>query len=231
MPNSKISIIIPFYNQSKKILDCLESIKKQTFKNFEVIVVNDGSKDIKHIDLVRQIKNNISFARCLYQENQGAPSARNKGFSESNGKYIIFCDADIVMKPDMLEKMAFILDKNPEVSYVYSSFKFGWKIFKLWEFDAQKLHEMPYIHTTSMIRREHFPGFDESFERFQDWDLWLTMLENGFMGKWINETLFQVKSGGTISSWAPSFFIKLGIGKHSREYKQARVNILQKHAK
>ena len=84
-----------------------------------------------------------------------------------------------------------MLDENEDISYVYSSFKFRWKTFKLWEFNAEKLKEMPYIHTTSLIRREHFPGFDPKLKRMQDWDLWLTMQEKGYKGKWINEVLFK----------------------------------------
>ena len=155
--------------------------------------------------------------------------ARNNGFKQSTGKYIIFCDADIIMKPTMLEKMNKVLDENLDISYVYSSFKFGWKKFNLWEFDADKLRQMPYIHTTSLMRREHFAGFDPSLKRFQDWDLWLTMLEKGYIGKWLNEVLFKIKSGGTISSWLPSFFVKLGMGKKAKQYNSSKQQILDKH--
>ena len=224
MQNPKISIIIPLHNQHKKLLKCLESIKTQTFQDFEVIIINDGSKDIAHNALCADVKRIISNAKCLYQENQGAPKARNRGFQESAGQYVIFCDADIEMKPTMLEKMNRVLDENPQISYTYSSFKFGWKKFKLWEFDADRLKQMPYIHTTSLIRRQHFPKFDENLKRLQDWDLWLTMLSQEHIGKWINQVLFTVKSGGTISKWIPSFLTKF-----SSEYKGAVSLIKNKH--
>ncbi|MDP3995084.1 MAG: glycosyltransferase family A protein, partial [bacterium] len=164
MSNPKISIIIPAYNRPKELAECLSSIRNQTINSpsfakegvgggYEIIIVDDGSDEpIGAID----------GARVIRQENQGAPAARNRGFAESTGRYVIFCDADVVMKPDMLANMSKVLDENPGVSYAYSSFKFGWKKFKLWEFSAEKLKEMPYIHTTSLMRREHFPGFDQS---------------------------------------------------------------------
>ena len=133
------------------------------------------------------------------------------------------------MKPGMLSKMSKALDEHPNISYVYSSFKFGWKKFKLWEFDAARLRQMPYIHTTSLIRREHFPGFDPNLKRLQDWDLWLTMLEQGHVGQWISEVLFEVKAGGTMSSWLPSFLAKIGLGKKAKQYQAAVKIIKNKH--
>jgi len=226
MQSPKISIIIPVYNQHKKLLECLKSIKAQTFQDFEVIIVNDGSTDASHEALCQKARAIIPSAKCFYQENQGAPTARNNGFAQSTGQYILFCDADIVMKPDMLSKMSKTVDENSESSYAYSSFKFGWKRFKLWEFDADKLRQMPYIHTTSLIRREHFPGFDPNLKRLQDWDLWLSMLEQGHVGQWIPEVLFTVKTGGTMSSWLPSFLTKWQFFAKNTKY-QSALKIIQ----
>jgi glycosyltransferase involved in cell wall biosynthesis len=207
-----ISIIIPVYNHSRELKKCLNSVLKQDFRNFEVIIVNDGSTD--NLDpILNEYKNifkeeKIEF-KIIEQENRGASVARNKGFLESTGKYILFLDADIKMNYNMLYKMKSVLDSNNDCSYVYSSFKFGFKTFKLWPFSAKKLREMPYIHTSSLIRREHFTGFDEGLAKFQDWDLWLQMLSLGYKGFWIPKVLFKIKTGGTMSSWAPSFFYKI----------------------
>ncbi len=226
-----VSVIIPVYNQSQKIKKCLESLWRQSFGNYEVIVIDDGSCD--NLDSVLDIYK-IKFQQSqkdffvFHQKNQGAAVARNKGFEKSRGRYVIFLDADIVMNPKMLEKMVKTLEKNPDKSYVYSSYKFGFKTFKLWEFSERKLQEMPFIHTSSLIRRRHFPGFDEKIKRLQDWDLWLTMLENGHFGIWIPEVLFQIKSGGTMSSWLPSFFYQcFPFWPSVKRYKKA-VNIIKK---
>ncbi|MDZ4221651.1 MAG: glycosyltransferase family A protein [Patescibacteria group bacterium] len=210
-----ISIIIPVYNNAKELAECLASIHRQTLKPSEVIIVDDGSGEPI---------GKIEGSCVIRQENRGAPAARNRGFKESRGEYVIFCDADVVMRPNMLATMSKVLDENPDVSYAYSSFKFGWKKFKLWEFSADKLRQMPYIHTTSLMRRKHFPGFDESLKRLQDWDLWLKMLAEGHSGTWINEVLFTVTSGGTISRWLPSF-----LAGRNTAYRHAVLQVKRKH--
>ena len=201
-----ISIIIPSYQHAREIGLCLESIFSQTFKDYEAIIVNDGSTD-NTLDVLQPFLDRVTL---ITQENRGGNAARNRGFREARGEYLLFCDADIVMRPYFLAKMLRALEKNPDASYAYASFKLGWKKFQLWPFDAEKLKEMNYIHTTSLIRREHFSGFDESIRRLQDWDLWLTMLEQGHHGVWIPEVLsVAIPHKGGISTWVPGIFYRI----------------------
>jgi glycosyltransferase involved in cell wall biosynthesis len=233
-----ISIIIPVYNQAEKLRGCLESIFNQTIISkdifaLEIIIVNDGSTD--NIEQVINDMKNISFSKSLRfvyraQKNQGANPARNRGAEDAGGEFMIFCDADIIMEPEMLEKMLSELNKNPNKSFVYSSYLWGAKKFRLWNYDENKLKEMPYIHTTSLLRKEHFPGFDNSIKRLQDWDLWLTMLEQGHTGIWIDEVLFKVNTGGTMSSWLPKIAYKiLPFLPKVKKYKIAVAAIKDKH--
>jgi glycosyltransferase involved in cell wall biosynthesis len=227
-----ISIIIPVYNQSNKLDKCLESIKNQTFNNYEIIIVNDGSKD-KLAEIYEKHKSDLGLKLDLIsQDNKGANAARNFGLANSKGEFIIFCDADIQMKPQMLMAMYDSLDKNSSASFAYSSFIYGHKKFTLFPYDAGRLKQMPYIHSTSLIRREHFPqnGWDESIKKFQDWDLWLTMLEEGRTGTWINEILFTVETGGTMSTWLPGFAYKYFKFLPSvKKYRSAMEIIKKKH--
>jgi len=228
----RISAIIPCYNHASSVGRCLESIFAQTYRDIEVVVVDDGSTD----DLDRALKPYLGKFRLVRQENRGGPSARNHGFRESSGDLVLFCDADIVWKEDAFAKLAGALDVHPEAAYAYGSFKFGWKTFGLWEFDAERLRKHNYIHTGSLIRRAKFPGFDESLKRFQDWDLWLTMLERGDVGVWVPEVLCRVmtKRGG-ISSWMPKIayripWDKLGWKpKRVAAYEAAAAVIKKKH--
>ncbi|MBI4281315.1 glycosyltransferase family 2 protein [Candidatus Uhrbacteria bacterium] len=239
-----ISIIIPTYNHKKALAKCLASIAAQTFRDYEVIIIDDGSTDGTG-EWLRTMKNHESRIANYAIEtirdslfvirnstNGGAPAARNAGLQKAKGEYVIFCDADVVMRPDMLRKMHDALQKNFEVSYAYSSFTFGWKTFTLWPFDAEKLRRMPYIHSTSLIRRLHFPktGWDETLKRLQDWDLFLTMLEEGHTGVWISDILFTVavRRGG-ISNWLPSFFYKISFLPSVKKYKAAEKIICTKH--
>lgn len=204
-----VSIIIPVYNQADKLARCLDSILAQSYADYEVIIVNDGSMDDPQ-SIIKNYELRITNLKIINQENRGSNPARNRGMKEARGEYLLFCDADIEMSPEMLGEMLSALKNNPEAAYAYSSFKFGSKLFKLFPFEADKLRTMPFIHTTSLIRREFFPGFDENIKRLQDWDLWLTILKQyGKGGAWIDKVLFKVKTGGTISNWLPSIFYKI----------------------
>lgn len=227
-----ISIIIPAYNQARKLDRCLKSIREQTIDNYEIILVNDGSTDQTE-KVAKKYKQEFGLTMTyVSQENQGSNSARNRGFKLSKGEYVIFCDADIYMRADMLEVMRTTLKNNPDAGYAYSSFTFGSKTFMLWEFDAEKLRQMPYIHSTSLIKQNVLPDipWDENIPRLQDWDLWLTLLEKNVKGVWIDRILFHIETGGTMSHWLPSFAYKLfPFLPKVRKYKQAEEIIKKKH--
>jgi len=228
MATETIDIIIPAYNASQSLTACLLSIWKQTFKAFRLTVVNDGSTD----DTAKILKRYSDRLNIIEQSNQGASAARNAGAKQARAEFIIFVDADIILQPKMLEIMHKTLVNHSDASYAYSAFKFGRKKFKLWKFSANQLRRMPYIHTTSLIRRKHFPGFDEKLKRFQDWDLWLTMLVKKHHGIFIKEILFKVKAGGMMSTWLPSFFYVAPMFKKHKEveaYQQAKKIIFEKH--
>lgn len=201
MNNQKlVSIIIPCYNAEKTLEKTLESIFNQTYRNYEIIAVNDGSTD-ETLNILNNYKNKITI---INQENKGASAARNCGFKESKGQYLLFCDADVILKPTIIEKMVKTLMEHPIASYCYCNFRFGWHTFKLFPFDEEKLKKENYISMMSLIRREHFLGFDESLKRFQDWDLWKRMLDKGYKGIWYPEFLFSapMKKGGiSKDSW------------------------------
>ncbi len=227
-----ISIIIPTYQHEKEIGKCISSILNQTFEDYEIIVVNDGSTD----NTLKVLENYKGKIKIINQENRGASSARNRGFKESKGEFILFCDADMILRSDMLEKLLEALKENPDKSYAYSSFKFGWKKFKAGEFDKEKLKKINYIHTSTLIRRQHFLGFDELLKKFQDWDLWLSMSEHNYYGIWVREVLFKIKPRQSgMSHWLPSFFYKapfkkLGIySKIINDYEKAKEIINKKH--
>lgn len=229
-----ISIIIPIYNQADKLRKTLDSINKQSLKDLEVIIINDGSSDNPEqvfTDFLTTTKTELTFS-FFNQENKGAPAARNKGFRESKGEYLFFCDADAMLEANALEILLNTLIDNPGASYAYSSFKWGRKKFKGQDFDAKQLRQKPYIHTMSLIRRNDFPenGWDENIKKFQDWDLWLTMLENNKVGIFVNQFLFTITPGGTISSWLPGFAYKvLPFLPAVKKYKAAMAIIYRKH--
>lgn len=97
-----ISIIIPIYNTSNYLEKCLESVVNQSFKNFEVICIDDGSTDGSY-DILEKFKSKYDNIKVIYQKNQGVAVARNRGLNEVTGDYIIFIDSDDFIKPNYLE--------------------------------------------------------------------------------------------------------------------------------
>ena len=203
----EISVIIPVYNHARELSRCVASLRNQTKPPSELIIVDDGSTDESADIAEQECRRGGPWQRCevMRQPNSGAPVARNAGFERSREDLILFSDADIEWQPHALEKLQRALTENPSASYSYSSFYFGWKFFRAGAFDGQRLKKVNYVHTSALIRREHFPGFDPALKKFQDWDLWLTMLEQGHIGVWVDEPLFRVqprRSG--MSHWLPA---------------------------
>lgn len=99
-----ISIVMPVYNIEKYLKECLDSILNQTFKDFEIICVDDGSKDNSLNILNEYAKKDLRF-KIISQENSGAGVARNNGLSRAQGEFIIFLDSDDYFEPTMLEEM------------------------------------------------------------------------------------------------------------------------------
>jgi hypothetical protein len=100
------------------------------------------------------------------------------------------------------------------------------------EFNAEKLKTAPYIHTMGLIRRSDFPaaGWDINIKKLQDWDLWLTMLEQGHEGLWVNQILFTIAPGGIISSWLPaSAYLLFPFLPTVKKYKRAVQIVKHKH--
>ncbi len=228
-----ISIIIPVFNKPENLEQCLTSVFKQTYRDVEVIVVDDGSSDS---DVIKNIISKFPIDEFVRQDNQGAPKARNVGFDKSKGEYIIFLDSDAVMSPNMLEKMYNIISISDDLAFVYSSYKYGSHLMTVQDFDIESLQNINYIHTSSLLRRKNFPKFDESLKKFQDWDLWLTITEQGGRGQAITEVLFKViDTSGTMSTWLPSFVYSLHwpiLGytpKVLQKYFKARDIIRKKH--
>ena len=227
-----ISIIIPTYNDAPFLARCLDSVFAQTINDFEVIVVNDGSTD-NTLDILQSYHDRITV---IDQANQGRNPARTRGFKESQGDFLIFLDSDIKMRSDMLELLYQALVQNPGASYAYSSFRFGGKLFKGFPFDPERLRQLNYIHTSALIRGEDFPGFDPVIKKFQDWDVWLTMLGQGKCGVFVDQVLFHAAvDQQALSKWMPKIAYNIPwklIGwkpKRIKQYEEAKEIINNKH--
>ncbi len=185
MVNHKVSIIIPTYNHASYLPDAIKSVLSQTFKNFEIIVVNDGSTD-NTVDVLQPYMGMIKY---IYKDNGGLSSARNVGIRNSTGEYIVFLDADDMLMPDKLKIQSVILDENPDIGMVYSDEYIIYGDDKDKKYTARDGRQLPsgnifkdlFLESfiavmTAMVRRTCFDRigfFDESLLCNEDDDMWL----------------------------------------------------------
>lgn len=230
----KVSIIIPTYNHAKVIGLALEAVLAQTHPITEIIVVNDGSTD-NTLEVLKKYSGQITL---IDQKNAGPNAARNIGLRAATGDLVMCLDADVILERAAIEKLVQALNNHPEASYAYGSFYFGWKYFASHPFSAAKLREYNYIHTSALVRIADHPGFDEEIRRFQDWDVWLTMLAKNKTGIFVPEVLANIMVSGKSrigSSWLPKMSYRIPwpiLGytpKKISNYFKARSIIKNKH--
>jgi len=181
-----ISIIIPAYNAAATLSATLQSVFQQTWTDFEVIVVDDGSDDAT-LAIARQFTD--PRLKIIAQANCGAAASRNRGFAESTGEYIAFLDADDLWSPDKLAAQLRALKENPAAAVAYS-----WTDWI--DEHGERLRRGGYHHfsgdvrgplltvnllengSNPLIRREAIAaigGFDPALRASQDWDFYLRL--------------------------------------------------------
>lgn len=178
----EISIIIPTFNSYDYICSAINSVLSQTYKDFEIIIIDDGSID----DTKEVLTKYNGKIRYLYQENQGVASARNLGIRESKGEYIAFLDSDDLWIPDKLAIQMDVFNKKPDIGLVCSScieFNENKKLnyiirprnFRGCSFKDLFLEN--FIQTSTVVtKKESFQKvglFDERLKVAEDYDMWL----------------------------------------------------------
>jgi glycosyltransferase involved in cell wall biosynthesis len=134
------SVIIPTYNREKSIVEAVESVLSQTFKDFELLVIDDGSTD-GTADLLKPISERDSRLRYIYQQNAERSAARNNGIDQSKGQYLCFLDSDDIYLPEHLEKFhKTITEHGCPVAYFLSN--------AIMEFNGKRKKEPPYVTQT-----------------------------------------------------------------------------------
>ena len=109
-----ISVIIPVYNTEPYLMDCVESVQKQTYPAFELILIDDGSEDQRG-QICQKASVEDQRILFLHQEHKGVSAARNYGIKAANGKYLFFMDSDDVIHPELLETLCMLLEKHHAV--------------------------------------------------------------------------------------------------------------------
>jgi glycosyltransferase involved in cell wall biosynthesis len=184
----KVSVIVPVYNGEKYIREAIDSILNQSYKDFEVIVIDDGSKD-NTLSIIKEYAGKI---RWKSQKNKGQASAINEGIKMAKGEYVAYLDADDVCMPQRLEIQVKYLDEHPDVGLVYSSFcqvnSIGkiQRIIKAVPYDHFVLLQKDYIARSAVMHRKKCLDkvglFDEGITGDDDWDMWIRISEKFGIG-------------------------------------------------
>ncbi|WP_200977035.1 glycosyltransferase family A protein [Echinicola sp. 20G] len=174
------SVIIPLYNKAPYICRAIDSVLQQSFKDFEVIVVNDGSTDGGAEMVTHKFQDQI---QVLHQSNKGVSVARNAGIAEASGVYIAFLDADDYWHPAYLAVVDSIIQLHPEIGLIgtkYDAHKlnFSMPIRSRFVNDYWKeaIKNTLFFTSATVMKKTFFenqPGFDQKLKLGEDIDVWL----------------------------------------------------------
>jgi len=226
---SKLSVIIPTYNEEGVIRDCLSSLNNQTIKDFEIIVVDDGSTD-KTMNILSGMQEAKYRLQILKQKHKGPGEARNLGVKRSKGEVIVFVDADMTFDKNFLKELTSPIvegavkgtfSKNEMVSNWDNVWARSWNINEGWE-DGRR-HPKDYPDSQKVFRAilksefEKVGGFDPSLGYMDDWSLSKKL---GYEAKNVKGAKFYHKNPETLkeifshAKWVAKRPYKLGgVGK------------------
>jgi glycosyltransferase involved in cell wall biosynthesis len=190
--NQKVSIIIPTYNSAEYIAETLDSAFAQTYKNCEIIVIDDGSTD----NTKEVLQSYMSKIKYIYKENGGVSSARNVGIENAEGEYIAFLDSDDIWLPEKLEKQMERFKSEPDLGLVYSDcIRFNENGIEQSKRIVNRYFEgnifikllEGYVLPTStvVVKRSCFSiadHFNESLMVSEDYDMWLRISKHYNIG-------------------------------------------------
>jgi len=228
----KVSVVIPAYNRAHYICEAIRSVLCQTFMDFELIIVDDGSTDN-----TREIVNSFQEPRIkyIYQENCGVAAARNTGIAASSGEYISFLDSDDSFFENALEKEVLVLDKHPEVAFCYCQryvidgngrmfvVKTSQKVSNILEGNDVIKDRLIYGHffgtSATLVRRSYLYEvglFDPTFRYgSEDYDLFVKLAKRRFVA-YIAEPLLKYRIHSS----------NMSVGRDLDEYMSTQKRIL-----
>lgn len=180
-----VSVIIPSYNLGQYIGETLQSVKDQTFKDWECIVVENGSTDNSKEVIKEFVSVDARFTLMPLLTNIGVAAARNRALQRCFGKYILFLDADDLIDPHYMEAAVAALEEDPDLDVVYArADRFGVEsTWDLPDFDMNTMLARNCLYVSCFFRKQthdlyYGGGFDTAFVHgYEDWDFWLSFFE------------------------------------------------------
>lgn len=236
-----VSVVIPAFNRAHTLAQAVNSVLAQSYKNYEIIIVDDGSTDTTK-NVVEQFSDVV---RYFYQDNKGPSAARNTGIRHAKGALIAFLDSDDVWREDKLSRQVACFEGKPQVGIVASGHELrneNWAITHVTLLSGREIRQIQrkdlyknFFSTPSVVvRAECFKEvgcFDESIRYGEDWDMWLRILQK-YDCSVINEPLVSVRvnCSGISTDFSESNICELYkvINKHGIGNKTSRFSTLMK---
>ena len=221
--NSKISVVMAVYNGQKYVREAIESILNQTFRDFEFIIVDDGSIDTTSEILKEYAREDERIKIITNPKNIGLTKSLNKAIKVAQGKYIARMDADDISLPERLERQIEFMRKNPEVGLLGTAYYemnlkgeiVGDKFFPTSDKKLKKIliKYNPFFHASVMIRKEILDKiglYNENIPKAQDYDLWfrvtrshkLANLDEPLMKRRYTKEMISIKKENEQIFWA-----------------------------
>lgn len=183
-----ISVIISFYNDKKYIEQSINCVLNQTFPYYEIIIVDDGSKDEESLKKLEEIERIDKRIKVFHKENEGVAATRDFGANKSanSAKYLFFLDSDDLIEDTYLECAYWTLETNNEASWAYTDslgFEGNEYLWNKW-FDSEEMKKQNDLVATSLIRKEVFfkvKGYELREKSVnEDWNFWLKLISKGY---------------------------------------------------
>lgn len=194
----KVSVIMPCYNDGQYIQEAIQSVKEQSYTNWELIIIDDNSDDEDTIRIIKGIDD--PQIKVLHSEHLRPAGARNYGIQHATGKYILPVDSDDAIDSTYIEKAVSIIESDPEIGIVYCKADlFGEKSgpWDLPEYSFQSMLLDNIVFVTALFYREDWNkvgGFSTTMVAgMEDYDFWLSIMELGRQIYQIPEVLFHYR--------------------------------------
>jgi glycosyltransferase involved in cell wall biosynthesis len=192
-----VSLIIPCFNHGQFLIEAIASLERVAPKNCDLIVVNDGSKEPRTLEILKILRSAGYFV--FDQVNQGLSAARNGGIDLARGRYILPLDADNRVRAGFIEDGITVLDSSSEVGIVYGYRQFfGMRtgLDQVPEFDLEEMLTFNYIDACAMFRKQVWAdcgGYDQSISPLEDWELWINAAEKGWRFHRLPQVTFEYR--------------------------------------
>lgn len=197
--SSLVSVVIPCYNYGQYIDEAIQSILAQTYKNYEIIIVDDGSTDENTLETLKKYQDTYIVKRI---DRSGPSVARNIGIELAKGEFILPLDADDLIHKDYLMEAIRAYEENPSLGIVYCEAEFFGSMHGKWNLPEYKFPDILLdncIFVSSVFRRSDWKdvgGFNANMKNeWEDYDFWLKLIEKGRSVYRIPRVLFYYRRG------------------------------------